>query len=168
MVSGGDDNESDGADDPGKPAYWLRGLAEASARFEGFEATPLDNYAALYQSVLAHYRFRCAMTTTEGTAEHPNGGLEVCAIRPRDAGGELRVGNFLCLSKAADRAFMAGHLTVGRGYEIIVDLSRVDPELLEALNPSGKLALPEDPKAAPDPEALAFHRSRVFLAGLGD
>jgi predicted restriction endonuclease len=163
LIDGGDEDGIEAADDPSKLAYWLRGLEEASARFEGLEAPGLDSYAALYRSVLVNYGFRCALTGAEAATGAPADGLQVCPIRPRDAGGALHVSNFLCLSPAADRAFAAGHLTVGPGLEIIVDLSRVDPELLQALNANGRLALPVDATGLPDTAALAFHRSHIFL-----
>ena len=163
MVDGGDDDSNGGIDDPGNPAYWLRGLEEAAVPFGGFEAEPLESYTGLFQSVLRHYGYRCALTGLEAGPVSAHSLLEVTPLRPRDAGGSLQVSNFLCLSAEAHRAFEAGHLTIGPGYEIIVDLSRLDPELLTRLNPDGRLALPSDPAAAPDPEGLAFHRSQVFL-----
>ena len=163
MVDGGDDDSDGGIDDPGKPAYWLRGLEEAAVPFGGFEAEPLETYAGLFQSVLSHYRYQCALTGLEAGAGSAHSPLEVTPLRPHDAGGSLQVSNFLCLSAEAHRAFEAGHLTIGPGYEIIVDLSRLDPELLTKLNADGRLALPQDPEVAPDPEGLAFHRSQVFL-----
>ena len=166
LINGGDDDDSNGADDPGKPAFWLHGLEEAPTPFQGLEPPPLETYAALYRVVLANYDYCCALTGLKAHSDEPDASLRVCAIRPRGAGGNLHVSNFLCLSPAADQAFMAGHLTIGPHYQIIVDLRHVDPELLAALNADGRLAIPMDPDAAPDPLALAFHRSRVFLAGL--
>ncbi|WP_127754062.1 hypothetical protein [Devosia sp. 1566] len=163
MVDGGDDDSNGGIDDPGNPAYWLRGLEEAAVPFDGFEAESLESYAGLFQSVLAHYGHHCALTGLAAGPESAHSRLEVTPLRPRDAGGSLQASNFLCLSTEAHRAFEAGHLTIGPGYEIIVDLSRLDRELLTRLNPDGRLALPSDPEAAPDPEGLAFHRMQVFL-----
>ena len=75
MTSGGDDDESGAADDPGKPAFWLRGLEEAPTNFEGQDAPALDTYAALYRSVLASYRYRCALTGAEAQLEHLDAGM---------------------------------------------------------------------------------------------
>jgi putative restriction endonuclease len=163
VVDGGDDDSNRGIDDPGNPAYWLRGLEEAAVPFGNFEAEPLESYAGLFQSVLNHYGHRCALTGLAAGAESAHPRLEVTPLRPRDAGGTLQASNFLCLSAEAHQAFEAGYLTIGPGYEIIVDLSRLDRELLTRLNADGRLALPSDPEPAPDPEGLAFHRMQVFM-----
>ena len=84
-------------------------------------------------------------------------------FNPLAAGGALHVRNFLCLTSVAANAFRRGHLAVGPAFQIIVDLSHIDPELLEALNPIGRLRLPEMPIGRPDPDALAFHRAKIFL-----
>ncbi|ODT77441.1 MAG: hypothetical protein ABS76_27025 [Pelagibacterium sp. SCN 64-44] len=156
-------------DDPGDPLYWEKFLAEVSAAFEPAPETPpsLEVFRALYASVIKYYGHACAMT---GEQFAPSGSLlrddvEIVPIRQRADGGSLHVSNFLCLSPAAANAFQRGHVAVGPGLELLVDLSRVDPELLEKLNPQGRLLVPENPLARPDPLALGFHRQHVFLSG---
>jgi len=158
-----------GEDDPGHPLYWEKFLREAAAAFEPAPEAALsfEVLRALYASITSHYGHACAMT---GERFEPSGNLlrddvEIVAIRPLAAGGALHVHNFLCLSPAAADAFRRGHLAVGPGLELLADLSRIDPELLERLSPIGRLAVPESPVARPDPEALAFHRSHIFLSG---
>lgn len=152
-------------DDPGHPLYWQKFLAEAGAAFEPAPETSISMEAlrALYASIISHYRHACAMT---GERFAPPEGLlhealEVIAIRPPAAGGLRHASNFLCLSPAAANAFRRGHVAVGPELELLVDLSRIDPELLEHLNPRGRLIVPENPLARPDPQALAFHREHV-------
>ena len=59
-------------------------------------------------------------------------------------------------------AFALGHLTVAGDLRLIVDISRVAPELLGVLNPSGRLAVPADESVQPDRRHLAWHRRRFF------
>jgi predicted restriction endonuclease len=155
-------------DDPGHPLYWQRFLAEAGARYEAQPAAPpaLETLRQLYSSVLANYGFACAMTGRqfEPPRDFLHDHLEIAAIRPLVAGGALHVSNFLCLEQSAALAFRQGHIAIGNRYELLVDLSRLDPELLERLNPPGRLRLPEAGIARPDLSALAYHRANVFLS----
>ncbi|WP_323013565.1 hypothetical protein [Devosia sp.] len=155
--------------DPGDLLYWKKFLAEAGTAFEPTpEPSPsFEMLRELYASIISQYGHACAMT---GERFAPAEGLlhdtlEIVAIRPLVAGGALHVSNFLCLSPAAANAFHRGHLAVGPGLELLADLSRIDPELLERLNPQGRLRVPDNPLTHPDPQALAFHRHHIFLAG---
>lgn len=159
------------ADDPGKPDYWLGGLAEATAPFSYSDdaSASHERLALLYAAVLSAYDHSCAMT---GLAGKPAlgvmlEGLEVVAIRPLADGGALHVSNFLCLCDAARTAFERGHIAIGPELELLADLSRIDPELLERLNPLGRLRPPEGAQAQPDPAALAQHRHVIFLGQPG-
>jgi hypothetical protein len=154
-------------EDPGSPLYWQKLFAEASAPYESEpeQSTSLDTLRSLYSTVLANYEHRCAMT---GVHYPPSGAflhesLEIAPIRPLPSGGLLHVSNFLCLERRVVEAFRLGHIAVGPRLELVVDLSRFDPELLERLNPLGRLGLPKASVGQPDPAALAFHREHIFL-----
>lgn len=155
-------------DDPGHPRYWEKFLAEASATFEHAPEPPPspEVLQALYAGIISHYSYACAMTGKKFAPSERllRDDIEIVAIRPLADGGALHVRNFLCLSPAAAHAFRLGHVSIGPGLELLADLSRIDPELLESLSPLGRLAVPENPLVQPDPGALAFHRRRVFLS----
>lgn len=155
-------------DDPGSPHYWQKFLSEANTPFEGEpEAPALETLRSLYTGVLSNYGYACAMTGARfsSPAEFLHDRLEIAAIRPLASGGSLHVSNFLCLERATADAFRMGHIAVGPRFELIADLSRIDPELLERLNPLGTLILPHPEIAQPDLLALDYHRQHVFLAG---
>lgn len=159
---------SGGEDDPSDPLYWQKFLAEAGANFEIEPSAPpsIDTLRQLYSSALSNYGYTCAMTGVcfDPPTDFLHEDLEIAAIRPLANGGALHVSNFLCLEFTAASAFRRGHIAIGKGFELIPDLSRIDPELLERLNPIGRLRLPEADIARPDPSALAFHRTSIFLA----
>lgn len=156
-------------DDPGDPQYWEKFLAEAGAAFEPAPETApsLEVIRALYASIIRYYGYSCAMTGEQFAASEmvPRDDIEVVPIWPRAEGGPLHASNFLCLSPAAANAFQRGHIAVGPGLELLVDLSRIDRDLLERLNPQGHLLAPDVPVSQPDPQALGFHRKHIFLSG---
>ena len=160
-MAGGDE------DDPGDPAYWNKFLGEGHTPFEPEpEHKPtVETFHSLYSAVLANYDYACALT---GKRFDPpdallHEDLKIAPIKPLPQGGPLHVRNFLCLTDEADLAFRSGHISVGPGWELIADLSRVDPELLERLNPIGRLRLPATEVSRPDPDLMRFHRERIFL-----
>jgi hypothetical protein len=145
------------------PEYWLEAFEEAGG---SFLSADLEARRGLYEAALHYYRFTCAMTgqvfpAAEGI--HPD--LQVSAIQPLAEGGPLDVSNFIVLSAKADRAFQVGHLGIGADYGLLVDLSCIDPELLERLNLDGCLLLPADPRAVPSADAIAYHRAHIFARG---
>lgn len=145
---------------PYGPDYWKQAFSEAGS---AFLSADLEARRALYEAVLHYHNFTCAMTGAAFAAMegiHPD--LQVSAIRPIAAGGVLDVSNFIALSADADFAFQRGHLSVGPNQSLLADLSRIDPELLERLNPNGRLRLPEDMRAWPSEDSLAFHRGHIF------
>ena len=154
-------------DDPGHPLYWQKFLSEAETPYQAEPVAPpsIDTLRQLYTSVLANYGYACAMTGAQFAPppDFMHDELQLAAIRPLTSGGMLHVSNFLCLETAAADAFRQGHISVGKSYGLIVDLSRIDPELLERINPLGRLRLPASEIARPDEAALAYHRHNVFL-----
>jgi hypothetical protein len=102
---------------------------------------------------------RCALT---GAALAP----DTLPIAIRWEGPErLHLNNLLLLSPAAETAFREGHLTIRDDFSLVVDFRRIDPELVERLNPDGRLHVPDNPLLRPWAANLAWHRRWVF--GLG-
>jgi hypothetical protein len=159
---------AEGDEEEPKP-FWSKFLEEAATPFEPAQshAPSLETLRSLYSSVLLNYDFTCAMTGRrfQPPAELLHDELEISAIHPLAAGGGFHVSNFLCLDKEAAREFRSGHISIGRNWQLLVDLSRVAPELMERLNANGKLRLPEAEIGRPDPAAVAYHREHVFLGG---
>jgi len=156
-------------DDPGNANYWRQLFGETSEPFEAElrEPTSIETLRLLHQHVLENYGFICAATGVKFAPSAQPWGLRddllVVPIKPPMAGGPLHVSNYLCLAKAAAEAFRLGHFAVGPHLELIVDLSRIDPDLVERLNADGRLRAPQE-KARPDPESLSFHRAEIFLS----
>lgn len=127
------------------------------------DAPSTETYLAVHKLALERADYTCAFTGQvfqhlEGI--HPD--LNVSAIHPLGDGGSLHTSNFLVLSKTAAEAFNRGHLTVSGDYSLIADLSAIDPELLEALNPLGRLILSSNRDFWPDLDQLAYHRQFIF------
>lgn len=126
--------------------------------------TPLETFAAIVKTVLREANYRCAATGTALDVETP-AAPQVFVLRPKDAGGMAHVNNCLALSPGAFAAFEAGHLAARDDFSIIADLRGIDPELLEALNASGRLTVSDNPALQPVARNLSYHRQRIF--GLG-
>jgi len=102
---------------------------------------------------------KCALT---GAALAP----DTLPVAIRWEGPErLHLNNLLLLSPAAETAFREGHLTIRDDFSLAVDLRRIDPELLERLNPDGRLRVPDNPLLQPSAMNLAWHRRWVFGFG---
>lgn len=142
---------------------WKQWFEEASTHFEPEHAEPvsIETLHALHQTVLLRANYHCVLTGKDLSAAKHH--LHAVPIQPHGAGGALHIDNFLCLCSDAEHAFSRGHLTIGPQLELVVDLSRIDPEFFEQLNPIGRL-LVNAAGSAPDPLALHFHRSQVFLS----
>lgn len=139
------------------------GLAEDEAAF-AYDAPPpqeLETFAALGTSLLHHYGHGCALTG-QSPAAHSFDDLRIVPIRPLAEDGPVHVSNCLPLAPAAADAFSAGHLTVAGDLRVIVDVARIDQDLLLRLNPLGRLAVPRDEALRPDRRHLAWHRRRFF------
>jgi hypothetical protein len=123
-----------------------RGFKEAQSRIT---ADPL----AL---VFGAYGHACAFTgkdlRTEAAAD-PRGYLLVLGPDPLTTDSTLLIPGTL----DAIHAYERGHVALGPRYNFLVDLETIDPELLEALNPIGRLAAPSDPSFYPSQAAMTAH-----------
>jgi len=133
-------------------------IGELPAGFEvlaGLEATT----GAVLATLRRETGGRCVLT---GARLAP----DALPVAIRWAGTErLHLNNLLLLSPAAETAFREGHLTIRDDFSIIVDVRRIDPELLGRFNPDGRLRVPDNPLLQPSAANLAWHRRWVF--GLG-
>jgi hypothetical protein len=122
---------------------------------------PLDVLAPVF----ARYEFACAFTGKSLAAESvadPRGYLLNIGTDP------LTVDPTLLIPASLDaiHAYEHGDLALGPRYNFLVNLESIDPELLEALNPIGRLSLPTEPafrpsQAALTPHLIAFMRGRA-------
>jgi len=134
--------------------------AEADEAAAGFASKPTgETYAKIGDQVRRVWRYRCAFTGADDLAGSP---LSVVAIRPRDQGGPLHVGNYLPMTAGLERAWRAGHFSVGEDYRILGDLYRLAPEVQDSMVALFKMLLPDDPKDWPDATLLDWHRNNVF------
>lgn len=137
-----------------------------SARPRGFREVQhtlvaLDALAPIFAS----YGHACAFTGKDLRAEaaaDPRGYLLNIGTDPLTADPTLLIP--ACLE--AIHAYERGHLALGPRYNFLVDMETIDPELLEALNPIGRLTAPSDPSFYPShiamtPHLIAFMRSRT-------
>lgn len=136
-------------------------VAQPPFEFEkqGKQAAPPVGLVALQNSVRRDYGDRCALTGTPHSKTTP---VLVFPIRPLSAGEHVQAGNCIPLIEAAGDAFNHVHLTIGEDMEIVADLSRIDPELMETLNANGRLRLPARRAARPSTDALSWHRQQFF------
>ncbi len=125
----------------------------------------LADYLQLNRDVLAAYDYTCAVTRARFNAETAvSANLVVIPIHPVETGGVLGPGNLIPLVPEAAQALRDGDFTIGVDFELLVDLSRIDPALLRLLHHSGKLLLPGDRRFVPDAESLHYHRHTIVQA----
>ena len=137
---------------------------EAPAHFLGRVIEPIGTVEAITRAVLREANHRCAVTGAPLDVGATNG-PQIFVLRPIGAGGSAHVNNCLALSPAAFAAFEAGHLTARDDFSLLADLGRIDPELLEATNPLGRLTVSDNSALQPTTENLAYHRRIVFRLG---
>lgn len=134
--------------------------SEADEAAASFASGPTEaTYMAVRDQVLRAWRHRCAFTGVPDAASTP---LNIVAIRPRDQGGPLHVGNYLPIAAELERAWRSGHFSVGENHRILGDLYRLAPEDQDSMVALFRMLLPDDPKDYPDAELLAWHRQNVF------
>jgi hypothetical protein len=131
-----------------KPAF-----EEGQAAFVS-PATDLD-------TIYAAWDYRCAFTGQDlrrEAAADPLGWL----LR---LGTGVMVGHLIPASMDAIYAYERRHLALGARHEFLVALDVISPELLEKLNPIGRLTMPADTRFHPDAGLLEAHRT-AFAAGI--
>lgn len=138
------------------------GLGEGQQ--SGFAAASLRDYEAIYRLVLSVYGYRCALTGERFIPDagllHPH--LVVEAIRPREAGGPLEIGNYIALEEHAARAFRQGQIVIEDDYGIVVPRPEVvDRALLVRLNADRRLLVPLEVLFRPSAAHLAYHRAHL-------
>ena len=136
---------------PRKP----KGFRESQSGFSGQSAD--------FSAIFAAYNNVCAFTgeaLAEAALADPRGHLLVLGSDPLTTDP-----NFIIPTcPDAIFAFERGHLTIGPGFNFLVDLEWIDPEFLQRLNPIGRLRLPVAPFILPSAAALAAHRL-AFMEG---
>lgn len=134
-------------------------LGEASIPAFDVEAkeaqASLETRVSIKRQVLRNWNNRCAITGRRGD-------LDIVAIRPREAGGQLHARNYMPMIPLAARAWERGVISAGPHGDILVMENRLEADLLDSMDKSGRLLLPDDPARHPDPADLAFHRQYVF------
>jgi predicted restriction endonuclease len=142
----------------------LPGFQEASGPFAPEKLT-LEQKLQLNAEVLAAYDYTCAVTRARFNAETArSANIVVVPIHPIETGGKLARTNLLPLVPVAAEAFRDGDFTIGIDFQILPDLSRIDPALLRMLHHSGKMLLPADRKFVPNADGLHYHRHIIFQA----
>lgn len=141
-----------------------KAVQEAGAVFEGDRGgNGPQVYVAIHDEVLRRWDHRCAITgrkVAPGPRPHPE--LRVVEIRPRRLGGPLHVANYLPMLSIAEPPWRSGAISVGPQLDFLAVLDRLEPELLEAMRPEGRLLVPDDPALWPAAEHLAYHRMHIF------
>lgn len=133
---------------------------EADEAIAGFLSRPTEEtYTAIRDQVLRVWRYRCAFT---GADDGAGSRLNIVAIRPRDQGGPLHVGNYIPMTADLERAWRSGHFSVGEDHRILGDLYRLAPEVQDSMVALFKMLLPDDPEDYPSAELLAWHQLNVF------
>ena len=140
------------------------GLSEASAPFTP-DRLSLEQMLQLNAAVLDAYDYTCALTGARFNAETArSANIVVIPIHPVETGGRLVGNNMLPLVPKAADAFRDGDFTIGVGFEIIVDMSWIESDMLRMLPRSGKLLLPQNRQFVPDADSLHYHRHTIFQA----
>ena len=132
--------------------------AVRSAHEAGPGFAPLDVYAAIGHQLAERQNHVCSFSGVRVS----DGMGAATPIRPRPDGGAIHVRNCLFLHDEPAILFSRLAWTVGPDFEIIADSWAMGAEILGTLNPTGKLALSDDPAWWPDHEALAWHRAQFY------
>jgi putative restriction endonuclease len=119
---------------------------------------------AFRRKVREAYGYRCAVS---GLMLRNGGGrpeVQAAHIRPVDQKGSDSVRNGLALSGTLHWMFDRGLISVAEDCEtILVSRNKVPGDVVtRLLAPDGRLLRPDDPRNAPHPENLRWHRENVF------
>jgi putative restriction endonuclease len=125
---------------------------------------------AFRRKVREAYGYRCALS---GLMLRNGGGrpeVQAAHIRPVDKQGSDSVRNGLALSGTLHWMFDRGLISIADDCEtILVSHNKVPGDVVSRLlSPDGRLLKPEDPRDAPHPENLRWHRENVFGRVLTD
>lgn len=146
-------------------------VGELAEGAEAFERPVLERLTrrpyrdvAFKRKVRAAYGYRCAIS---GLMLRNGGGrpeVQAAHIRPVAHGGSDSVRNGLALSATLHWMFDRGLVSVAEdGETILVSRNKVPAEVVERLIlPGGRLLKPKDPRDAPHPKNLRWHRENVF------
>ena len=148
------------------------GFEEGAAAFQRPVLERLTRRAhrdvAFRRKVREAYGYRCAMSGLELR----NGGgrpeVQAAHIRPVERQGSDSVRNGLALSGTLHWMFDRGLISVADdGATILISRNKVPRDVVDRLiAPGGKLRPPDDPRNAPHPENLRWHRENVFGQGI--
>lgn len=148
-----------------------RSATELQDPAEVFERPVIERLArrpyrevAFRRRVCEAYGYRCAMS---GLRLRNGGGrpeVQAAHIRPVAHQGSDSVRNGLALSATLHWMFDRGLISVADDNEtILVSRNKVPGEVVDRLLvPGGKLMQPKDPRDAPHPSNLRWHRENVF------
>lgn len=119
---------------------------------------------AFRRKVRAAYGYRCAVS---GLRLRNGGGrpeVQAAHIRPVESAGNDSVRNGLALSGTLHWMFDRGLISVAEDCRtILVSRNKVPGDVVARLvSPDGRLVGPDDPRNAPHPENLRWHRETVF------
>ncbi|WP_424932144.1 HNH endonuclease [Amaricoccus macauensis] len=119
---------------------------------------------AFRRRVREAYDYRCAIS---GLQLRNGGGrpeVQAAHIRPVESQGSDSVRNGLALSGTLHWMFDRGLISIAEDREtILVSANKVPADVVNRLiSPGGKLISPKDPRDAPHPENLKWHRENVF------
>lgn len=119
---------------------------------------------AFRRKVREAYGYRCAMS---GLMLRNGGGrpeVQAAHIRPVESKGSDSVRNGLALSGTLHWMFDRGLISVADDCEtILVSRNKVPGDVVRRLlAPDGRLLKPDDPRNAPHPENLRWHRENIF------
>lgn len=143
-------------------------LADGAAVFDRPVLERLSRRAyrdvAFRRKVREAYGYRCAMS---GLMLRNGGGrpeVQAAHIRPVEQKGSDSVRNGLALSGTLHWMFDRGLISVADDSEtILVSRNKVPGDVVgRLLAPGGRLLRPQDPRNAPHPENLRWHRENVF------
>ncbi|MEO7223436.1 MAG: hypothetical protein ABIY37_13275 [Devosia sp.] len=129
----------------GKPRR-TRGFKETQARIVA------DPLAPIFEACGHACAFTGKTLRAEAAAD-PGGYLLVLGPDPLTSDPML----LIPASLDAIHAYERGHLALGPRYNFLVDMETIDPELLETLNPIGRLTAPADPAVYPSQAAMTAH-----------
>jgi putative restriction endonuclease len=151
---------------------WQQCLATVGFRQQvAAETSPRYGEPSVYLPRLGQGIFRVRVLDAYGracavTQEHSLPVLEAAHIRPYASGGEHLIQNGLTLRSDLHRLFDRGYVTVDEQSRLVVG-QRLRAEFENGHSYYGfhgqALTLPTDVRLHPDPDALTWHRDRVFL-----